>query len=181
VDRQSLATVGLKLAGIVSRETPSYEGAKTVSLAGVRTGPTGEWTLALPRDVSSSALRFAYRSHQNDTVPVATAALTLRVHAGIALRIVPRVTSVGHTIHFSGVLVGAPITPGGKQLVLEASSGWEWIEFRTISTDAHGRYHASYRFKFPGPITYRFRVLSRHEADFAFLAGASNIVDVHER
>jgi hypothetical protein len=40
---------------------------------------------------------------------------------------------------------------------------------------------ASYRFKFPGPVTYRFRVLSRYEADFPFLAGASNVVDVHER
>ena len=37
------------------------------------------------------------------------------------------------------------------------------------------------RFKFPGPITYRFRVISRYEADFPFLAGASNVVDVYER
>jgi hypothetical protein len=65
--------------------------------------------------------------------------------------------------------------------VLEAFSGREWIQFDTISTGAHGRYHASYRFKFPGPITYRFRVLSRHEADFPFLDGISNIVKVHER
>ncbi len=97
-------------------ETPSYEGAKTVSLAGVRTGPTGGWSVTLPRGISSSALRFAYRSHLDDTVPVATAALTLRVHAGIALRIVPRVTSAGHAIRFSGVLHGTPIPPGGKQL-----------------------------------------------------------------
>jgi len=94
---------------------------------------------------------------------------------------VPRVTNAGHAIRFSGVLHGTPIPPGGKQLILEASSGGEWVEFRTISTDAKGRYHASYRFKFPGPVTYRFRVLSPHEADFAFLAGASNTVDVYER
>jgi len=162
-------------------ETPSYQGAKTVSLAGTRTGPTGDWTLTLPRDISSSALRFEYRSHVDDTIPVATAALTLRVHAGIRLRIAPRVTNAGHTIHFSGVLAGAPVPPGGKQLILEASSGGEWIEFRTISTDAKGRYHASYRFKFPGPVRYRFRVLSRYEADFPFLAGTSNIVGVYER
>jgi len=168
-------------ASIDVSETPAYEGAKTVSLAGVRTGPTGGWSLTLPRDVSSSTLRFAYRSHVDDTIPVATAALKLRVHAGIALRIAPRVTSAGHAIHFSGVLAGAPIPPGGKQLVLEASSGGEWVEFRTISTDAKGRYHASYRFKFPGPVRYRFRVLSRYEADFPFLAGSSNVVDVFER
>ena len=65
--------------------------------------------------------------------------------------------------------------------MLEASSGGEWIQFDTISTDTHGHYHASYRFKFPGPVTYRFRVLSPYEADFPFLAGSSNVVDVYER
>jgi len=52
--------------------------------------------------------------------------------------------------------------------------------FNTIRTNAAGRYSASYRFKFPGPVTYRFRVLSRYEADFPFLEGASNVVTVHE-
>jgi hypothetical protein len=162
-------------------EVPADQGAKAISLPTVRTGPTGAWTLTLSRDVSSSALHVAYRSHVNDTIPVATATLELRVHAGIRLRIAPSVTSVGHTIVFSGTLHGTPIPPGGKQLVLEASSGGEWIEFRTISTDAKGHYRASYRFKFPGPIVYRFRVLSAHEADFPFLDGTSNVVDVRER
>ncbi len=157
------------------------QGAKAASLASVSTGPTGAWTLTLPKGISSSALRFAYDSHVDDTIPAATASLTLRVHAGLRLRITPRTTSVGHTIVFSGTLHGAPIPPGGKQLVLEASSGGEWIEFRTITTDAKGRFHASYRFKFPGPIVYRFRVLSPHEAAFPFLAGSSNVVAVHER
>ncbi len=173
--------VGISGASIDVDETPAYEGARTVSLAGVRTGPTGEWTLTLPRDTSSSALRFAYRSHQNDTIPVATATLTLRVHAGIMLRIAPRSASVGRRIVFNGVLDGGPVPPGGKQLVLEASSGGEWIQFDTVSTNAKGRYRASYRFKFPGPVTYRFRVVSRYEADFPFLNGSSNIVDIHER
>jgi len=84
-------------------ETPAYEGARTVPLAGMRTDPTGGWTLSLPRGVSSSALRLQYRSHVNDTVLVATAMLTLRVYAGIALRIAPRVASVGRSIHFNDV------------------------------------------------------------------------------
>ena len=76
---------------------------------------------------------------------------------------------------------GAPIPPGGKQLVLEASSGGEWVQFDTISTGAKGRFRSSYRFKFPGPVTYRFRILSRYEADLTFLGGTSNVVGVHER
>jgi hypothetical protein len=162
-------------------ETPAYEGARTVPLAGARTGPAGAWTLTLPRDTSSGALRFEYRSHQNDTIPVSTAALTLLVHAGIALRIAPHVTSVGHTIFFVGVLHGTPIPPGGKQLVLEASSGREWVQFDTITTNAKGRYRARYSFKFPGPVTYRFRVYAPYEADFPFLEGTSNVVGVYER
>jgi hypothetical protein len=126
-------------------------------------------------------LRFVYASPLDDATPLATVSLTLRVHAGIALQIALRVVSVGETIHFSGTLRGGPIPPGGKQLVLEASSGGEWIEFDTLGTGARGRYHASHRFRLPGPATYRFRVLSPYEADFPFLSGASNMVVVRER
>jgi hypothetical protein len=161
--------------------TAADQGAKAASLTRVRTGPTGAWTLTLPKGISSSTLRFAYRSHVDDTVPAATATLTLRVHAGIALRIAPRVTSVGRKIFFSGVLHGTPIPEGGKQLELEASSGGEWIQFDTLTTNSKGRYRASYRFKFPGPITYKFRVVSPYQSNFPFLSGTSNNVAVYER
>jgi hypothetical protein len=161
--------------------TPGYQGAKArLSAAGVRTGPTGTWTLTVPPGLSSSTFRFAYRSHVNDTVDAASATLRLNVHAGMTLRIAPRAASVGRTIYFSGVLHGTPIPPGGKQLVLEASSGRGWVQFDTIRTSPKGRYHASYRFRFPGPVTYRFRVLSRYEADFPFLNGTSSMVTIHE-
>jgi hypothetical protein len=87
---------------------------------------------------------------------------------------------VGQSIRFTGRLLGKPIPPGGKQLILEASSGGEWVQFDTLSSDAQGRYRASYRFKFPGPVTYRFRVLCPYEADYPFSKGASNIVYVRE-
>ena len=161
-------------------QTPAYDGARALRIGGVSTGPTGQWTLTPPRGVSSGVLLFVYRSHQNDTVAAASARLRLGVHAGIVLKITPRSASVGRKIFFSGVLRGAPIPRGGKQLVLEASSGGEWVQFNTIRTNAKGRYHSSYRFKFPGPVTYRFRVLSRYEADFPFLDGTSNVIHVHE-
>ena len=74
---------------------------------------------------------------------------------------------------------GGGIGPGSS-CSRRARAG-EWLQFDTISTAAKGRYHASYRFKFPGPITYQFRILTPHEADFLYLAGTSNVVDVHER
>ena len=66
--------------------------------------------------------------------------------------------------------------------MLEARSpGGAWIEFDVIRTGAKGRYRASYRFKFPGPARYQFRVLSKYEADFPFAEAASNVVGVRER
>ena len=66
--------------------------------------------------------------------------------------------------------------------MLEARSpGGPWIEFEVIRSDAHGRFHASYRFKFPGPAAYQFRVRSEPESDYPFAAGASAHVGVYER
>lgn len=171
---------GIAGAAIAVCDTPAYHGAGIRSIGSVSTGPTGQWSFTLPRGVSSSALRFVYPSPQNAALAAAAATLRLSVHAGISLKIAPRSVSVGRKIRFSGVLHGTPIPSGGKQLVLEASSGKEWIQFNTIRTNSSGHYRATYRFKFPGPITYKFRVRSPSEADFPYLNGASNVVTVHE-
>ncbi len=163
-------------------DTPAYAGAKPIALASPRTGADGRFSVRLPRSISSGTLALAYRSHLGDALAVATRTLTLSVRAGLALSVTPRTASVGRSIFFKGRLHGGPIPPGGKQLVLEARSpGSGWIEFDVLSTDAHGRYHASYRFKFPGPVSYQFRVLCKQEADFPFLEAASNVVRVRER
>jgi hypothetical protein len=89
---------------------------------------------------------------------------------------------VGRRIFFHGRLLGGPVPAGGKQLVLEArSAGSPWLEFDVIRTDARGRYWASYRFKFPGPASYQFRVLSEPESDYPFAAGYSSTARVFER
>jgi hypothetical protein len=160
----------------------SAAGAGALTLTGVHTDAAGRFMLALPRTVPSGALRLGYRSHLGDTLPVATRTLALGVRAGVLLHISPTVSAVGHTIHFSGHLEGGPVPAGGKQLVLEARSpGSHWIEFDVVRSDARGAFHAAYRFRFPGPVTYSFRVLCGYEADYPYLAGASNVVVVHER
>jgi hypothetical protein len=161
---------------------PAYAGAHAAALRAPRTDANGRWRVALPRTSASATLRFAYRSHLGDATPVATRTLSLAVHAGLTLRIAPRISAVGHTIRFNGRLRGGPIPAGGKQLVLEARSpGSAWIEFDAIRTDAAGRFHASYRFHLPGPVRYSFRVLCGYEADYPYLAGASRVVGVWER
>jgi hypothetical protein len=89
---------------------------------------------------------------------------------------------VGRTIRFSGRLLGGHVPAGGKPVILEARSArGGWLEFRVVRSDAHGRFRAGYRFRFPGPATYEFRVLCEAEADYPFARGASNVVRVHER
>ena len=173
--------VPIKGASIALTATPQYTGAKPLTMASPRTGQDGRFTVSLPRGESSRTLHLAYSAYIGGA-PVATRTLTLGVRAGVSLSIAPRVTSVGRSIFFKGVLRGAPLPAGGKQLVLEARSpGGKWIEFDVLQTVAHGRYRASYRFKFPGPVHYQFRVLSKQEADFPFLGASSNVVGVLER
>jgi hypothetical protein len=163
-------------------EAPAYTGAKPVALASQRTAANGTFSVRLPHSIASGRLTFGYRAHLDAEPPAATRTLALTVRAGIGLKISPRTTSAGHTIRFTGLLHGAPVPPGGKQLVLEARSpGSEWIQFNVIHTTAKGRFHATYRFKLPGPVHYRFRVVSNAEADFPFATGQSNTVGVYER
>jgi hypothetical protein len=161
---------------------PSYTGAKPVTMTSPRTASDGTFSVRLPGGTRSETLHFAYRSRIGDVLPVATRTLTLSVRAGIALSISPHLASVGRTIFFRGRLLGGAIPRGGKQLVLEArSSSSSWLEFNVIRANARGLYRASYRFKFPGPIRYQFRVVSEPEADYPFAGGSSNVVGVRER
>jgi hypothetical protein len=162
--------------------TPAYAGAKAVAMASPRTDGNGRFSMRLGGFLSSRTLRLAYRSNLGDVRPVATRTLTLTVRAGVTLNIAPRTVSPGQSIFFSGRLRGGPLPKDGKQLVLEARSGGSpWLEFEVVRTGRGGRYKASYRFKFPGPARYQFRVLSEPESDFPFAAGYSNVVGVRER
>jgi hypothetical protein len=174
---------GIAGASVDVSALPDSVGARSpISLPSPRTGPDGSWSMRLPKGISSCTLRFGYRSHLADTAPVATSTLSLTVRARLVLRVTPHVVGAGRSITLRGRLGGGPIPPGGKQLVLEARSpGGAWIEFHVLRTDAHGRFHFTYRFRFPGPVAYRFRAISRFEADYPFAAAASNAVGVFER
>jgi hypothetical protein len=161
--------------------TPAYAGARVAAMASPTTGSDGRFTVQISAGVSSRSLRFAYSSTMG-SLPAVTKTLTLTVRAGVTLRIAPRVASVGRSIYFSGHLRGGPVPSGGKLLVLEARSpGGSWLEFDVVRSDAKGHYHASYRFKFPGPAKYQFRVLCEAEADYPFATGSSRVMGVFER
>lgn len=162
--------------------TPSFQGARSIALASVPTAADGSFRVRLPASTPSTRLTFAYSSHPTSPVPDVTAALVLTVPAHLTLEVTPRVSHAGGKIAFRGRLSGAPLPPGGKQLVLEARTlSGPWRQFQVISSASHGRFRAGYRFRLGGPITYEFRVVSPREADFPFATGSSNVVRVHER
>jgi hypothetical protein len=172
------AAIGAAQVDVLS--TPDYAGAKQ-TLTSVLTGADGRFTLSVPAGSSSRTLRFQY-SDDVGASPVATRTLTLSVRAGVSLSVAPHTTSVGRSIRFSGRLLGGPVPAGGKLLVLEARSPrGAWLEFDVVRSDARGRFYAGYRFKFPGPADYQFRVLCEAEADYPFATGASRVVGVFER
>jgi hypothetical protein len=171
--------IGAALLDVLS--TSGYVGAVTASMPNVTTAANGDFTMRLPAGTSSRTLRFEY-SAEVGSQPVVTRTLALSVRAGVALSVAPHTVSVGRSIFFSGRLRGGPVPAGGKLLVLEARSpGGAWLEFDVVRSDAHGRFRASYRFKFPGPADYQFRALCEAEADYPFATGASRVVGVFER
>lgn len=162
--------------------TPSSQGAHASALGAVRTAANGSFGVRVSGHSSSERIVVAYRAHRGDPAPAAVSTLVLRVPASLSLGVAPRRSHVGGTIVFSGVVRGGHIPSSGKQIVLQARApGAGWRTFQVLSTNRRGRFRASYRFKLPGPITYRFRVLSRQEADFPFASGSSNVVSVLER
>jgi hypothetical protein len=162
--------------------TPSFTGARSSTMVAALTGADGRFAVRIPAGASSRTLELAYRARLGDSTPVASRRLRLAVSAPVSLAITPTTAAVGGTIRFRGRLAGRPIPAGGKPLVLEArSGGGRWIEFEVVRSDRRGRFHASYRFKFPGPATYQFRVLCEQEADYPYARGTSRVVGVLER
>ncbi len=163
-------------------DTPMYERAPTRALGAARTAANGSFSFRVPASTPSARLTFAYSAQLGAPAPSVTGSLQLTVPASLSLKIAPRATRRGGRIVFSGKLRGAPLPPGGKQLVLEARSlSGQWRQFQVLSTAKGGVYRATYRFRLAGPIDYKFRVVSQHEADFPYGEGASNVVLVHER
>jgi hypothetical protein len=169
-------------AQVAVQALPAYAGAAPVDMPGVSTAADGSFLVHVPGGVSSRTLRFSYSSHLGEAVPTATSTLALVVRAGVLLGVTPHTASVGRRIFFRGLLAGGPVPREGKQLVFEARSpGGPWLEFDVVRSGPRGRFRASYRFKFPGPARYQFRVISEPESDYPFAAGASNVVEVRER
>jgi hypothetical protein len=179
-----LAPGGVAISGaqIAVSALPSYAGALSSAMRGAVTGTDGTFVLKLPARLSSRTIELSYTAHADESLPVTVRTLKLAVRAPVSVRITPRSAPSEGTIRFRGRLPAGPLPRGGKPLILEARSGrGPWIEFHVIRTDRHGHFSSSYRFKFPGPAVYQFRVLCEQEADYPYAAGSSRVLTVSER
>ncbi|HEX2702089.1 MAG TPA: hypothetical protein VHM72_01495, partial [Solirubrobacteraceae bacterium] len=108
----------------------------------------------------SRDLTLTYSAYGDATTPSAVATLALLVTPKVKLRISPRSTTNGHTISFSGRVLGGYIAHGGLPLEIEYREGRRWMIYtELLASAATGRFHWRYTFeRTTESISYTFRV-----------------------
>lgn len=159
----------------------SYGGAPSIALGSATTNAQGDFSFRLGKQSSSERIELSY-SPTLGGQPVVSQTLALRVPAAVKLNVTPGSVGAGETIRLQGRILGTPIPPAGKQVVLEArSKGSSWLQFLVLRSGRGGRFTGTHRFRLPGPVRYWFRAVCPEEADFPFATGSSNQVTVWER
>ena len=152
------------------------------ALAGtVQTSSSGSFVYRVPTG-PDRRLQLSYTAYSDEQSPAASAIATIMVRPQIKLRIAPRRTSNGHTIHWAGVIAEGPFPRHGVTLDVEVREGRLWRIFNQIVSNKKGQFHYSYRFHATEqPTTYAFRVAlpDNGAQGYPYTAGASNTVDVH--
>ena len=180
VDEAGQPIAGARLDLVTRTTVPSSR--ERASRNGVITRASGRFTLRMSPRATSRDVRIAYRSHANDTTPVAQQTMRLRVRARLRLTGRPRQARLGTVVRFSGRLLSRPIPRGGKQIVLQGrAGGGRWQNFDVVRTDSRGRFRARYRFRTSGSGKYSFRAVSRFEAAYPYIAGHTRSVRVAKR
>ena len=88
----------------------------------------------------------------------------------------------GQGVLFSGQVRSLPLPASGKLIQVEVLLSGGWQTFRTVRTDANGRWQMPYRFdRTVGVQWYRFRIELPREAGYPFANGASKSIRVRVR
>jgi hypothetical protein len=176
------AGIGGRELRVVSR--PSRGALAPRAVETVRTGDQGGFELALPPG-PSRRVTVAFLG-DGGLEPATRRSLELRVRAGISLRAVPRSLRTGEVVRLSGRVrsKGAAIPRRGKLIAIqyleEASNRWRPV--LVTRTDHHGRFRASYRFRYvTARATIRLRATALAEERWPYVPGASSPVTVKVR
>jgi hypothetical protein len=134
-------------------------GTAPTSYAQVQTGSGGTFSYAVPPGPSRD-ITLTYSAYNGAATPSAVATVALLVTPRITLSISPRATTNGHTIAFSGRVLGGYITRHGLPLDIEYREGARWMTYtEVLASPRSGAFHWRYTFKrTTESITYTFRV-----------------------
>jgi len=147
----------------------------------VQTGLDGSFTYQVPAGPDRT-LRFSYTAYSNDPGPSATASVAIAIRPRIALRVAPRRTSNGDTVHWSGTIAGGPYPGQGVTLDIEVREGRHWKLFGQTVAGRKGSFHYRHRFHATTEATtYTFRVALPYTGSqgYPYTPGGSNTVKVH--
>jgi hypothetical protein len=171
--------VGDALIDLVT--TNRRTGARPVWRKSFRTGADGRFK-GRTRARASRQLRFAWRSHVNDSHYAASDDLTLRTRAAATLRVSTRRPRIGERLRLRGrLLAPAP----GVTVILQGRRvrGGRYSTFADTTTGRSGRFRVSYRFRDPASRgrAFRFRAKLRAGRSYPFATGYSRRVTVRVR
>jgi hypothetical protein len=128
--------------------------------------------------LSPGAGRAVVLNYRHDAQEIETI-LHYRAHARPTLRSSARKLRNGQSLGFVGRLNGP--RGGGRVVILQAGAvgSKRWITFRRATSDADGRFRASYHFTATTrTTTYRFRAVVPDQADYPWVQGHSKPVRV---
>jgi hypothetical protein len=153
-------------------------GAHTRVDRAVVAGSDGAYRVRLGRG-PSRIVRLGIRLRADDERLVCSAALVVRVRAGVTLHASPRQVRNGQSVRFSGRLLGRPVPRGGKLVDLQARDAGRWRTFATVRARRRGAFRLHYRFlRTFHPTTFPFRARVRREASYPYALGYSPVVRV---
>lgn len=147
----------------------------------------GEGRFAAPLAPGSSREVQAFFAGTPTLSRAATQPQPLLSQSGVRLRVSSKVATVGgRPIVFSGSVgaAGCAIPPAGKAVELQFRlPGLGWTEFRTVRTNAAGRFRYAYRFSDDDSrgVRFRFRAYAPAQGAWPYEPGGSRSVAVRGR
>jgi hypothetical protein len=170
---------GQGVAGADVQVLATVDGAAEQLVGELRTDQSGSYTYTASGS-ASRILRFVYAG--SPLILPAESTVELRVPAVSTLRVNRRRVVNGQSVLFSGQVRSLPLPASGKLIQVEVLLSGRWQTFRTVRTDASGRWQMPYRFeRTVGVHWYRFRIELPREAGYAFANGASKSIRVRVR
>jgi hypothetical protein len=144
-------------------------------LAGVvQTDAKGRYTYTLRADANRT-LRLAYQG--TTLILPAERQVEIRVAAASSFRVSKRRVPNGGRVLFSGRVRSLPVPATGKIVELQwRVGGADWGTFRTVRTDANGRWRLRYRFsRIRSTVKLAFRARVPAEGGYPFVSGGSRV------